>query len=589
MGSGLVGSSRTWTKDLEYARFLRTPASIYWSILVVHGLSLVLPLVILQVYDRVIPNSSDETMLALFVIVLLTIILDSALKISRAYIDSINSAQFAYNISVDAISRILHSPEASVFNEPAQRTSERLEKISRLGGFLGSTSHQVLIDLPFSLFFFLAIGFIGGWIVLVPVTLAVTFGLMTYWHGRQLERIIQGKDEQDRRVFDFIAEILEGISTIKGLSSEPLMLRRFERLEKGAARWTYDLIAASDRAQVMASTLGNLTIAAVVSFGALMAINGYMTIGTIAACSMLAGRAIQPAMRVAGTWNELQRVKLTMSEAKAIVELPRPQHSPPENFVVEPPTVMLSEIAPDRRGDDPGYRKIDFAIASGDLVCVMGPDGAGKSTIGRMIAGFEKPGCGAITIDGMAVGEYRRAFANSVGYVSPETEVFKGSILDNLTVYGTACDHDAAITTSRLLGLDDHINRLPAGYQTKIGSSAVEAMAKGFIQRILVARAVGQWPGLLILDEADTFLDDAAHSKFREFLLDLRGVITIVLVTDREDLRAIADVTLQIDRDGFVRAERARRGKVSTGDGKGAEDERKFADGAGDQNRCDLQ
>ena len=548
------GSTRAWTKDLDYARLLKTPTSIYVSILIVHALSLVLPLVILQVYDRVIPNASTETMLALFLIVLAAILIDSTLKICRAYIDSVNSAQFAHNISVDAISRILHSPDANVFDEPAQRTSERLEKISKLGGVLGSNSQQVMIDLPFSLLFLLAIGFIGGWIVLVPISLAVVFGVMTYWHGKQLERIIQGKDEQDRRIFDFIAEILEGISTIKGLSSEPMMLRRFERLEKGSARWTFDLITASDRAQVMASTLGNLTIAAVVSVGALMAINGYMTIGTIAACSMLAGRALQPAMRVAGTWNELQRVKLTMNEAKSVVALPAPDYTPPENVAVEPPAVLLSGIVPNRREVAQDYKRITFAISPGELVCVSGPDGAGKSTIARMIAGLEAPDRGEVRIDGVPAMEYRDTLVNSIGYVSPDTEVFKGSILDNLTVFGTACDHDSAIATSRLLGLDDHINRLPAGYQTKVGASATESMAKGFIQRILVGRAMAQWPGLLILDEADTFLDDTAHSKFREFLLDLKGTVTTILTTDRDELQSIADVTLHLDRNGFVRS-----------------------------------
>ncbi|MEM7236693.1 MAG: ABC transporter transmembrane domain-containing protein [Pseudomonadota bacterium] len=520
---------------------LRGSPAVYLSNTIVNLLGLVLPLSILQVYDRVIPNLADATLGAIIGILLVTIVSDTVLRLSRQYSDGFNAAKFSHNISVDALDRILHADQRTFASEPARKTLDRLDAIGRLGSYFGGSMRQVAIDLPFSLVFFAAIALIGGYLVLIPIAITIVFGAATILFGRVLAETVERKDAQDIRNFDFITEVLSGISTVKALSSESLMMRRFERLKRGSARHTHYLIIAADRAQIMAGTLGNLTTIAMVTVGAILAIDGLITIGTLAACSMLSGRAVQPILRVAGTWNEYQRIKLTLQDVAEIFAMPEVDATARDVVISTPPDVEIRDMS-----YDPGANRIPFAhlslhVPAQSIVCLCGPDGVGKSTLLRLIAGTIKPDSGAITIGDMPAHKFRQNYRNAIGYVSPETEIFNGTILENLTLFGAGAKQPAALAAASQIGLEEEIYRFPDGYATRIGASAVETMPKAFIRRLLIARAIAQKPGLLILDEAQAFLDSRSDGKLRECIRDLQMDTTIIIVTNQRDYIQMAD------------------------------------------------
>ena len=543
-----MGLSRNKLSALgvPYTHLLKVPGLVYLSIAVVNLLALILPISILQIYDRVIPNAASATLGALILILVLTAFCEAILRIARLYIDTMSAAQFSHNINVDALSRILKAPSDTFWSEPPSRVLERLEAVARLGNFFGGTARQISIDLPFSLIFLGAIALVGGWIVVIPIAIMLIFGAITLFYGRVLVGTITSKDAQDSRNFDFINEVLSGISTIKGHATESFMMRRFERLERASARLTYELITASDRAQIMAGTLGNITIIAIVSVGAVMAIEGSMTIGTLAACSMLSGRAIQPALRVAGVWNEYQRTRVTLRDAVELFAFPTLEGAGSAKSCIAPPEVTLSDATYLPGGDKAGFEGLNLKIRAGDIVSLCGPNGVGKSTLLRLIAGLTEPHRGAVNISGMPASVFREHFRNSIGYVSPETATFHGSILDNLTLFGGGCTQEDALATAQLLGLEEEIYRFPKGYATLLGASVVEAMPVGFVQRILIARALAQKPRLLILDEAQTFLDPQSDIRLRECLRDLRATTTVIVVTNKPDYVALADQVFDV-------------------------------------------
>ena len=504
-------------------------------------LGLVLPLTMLQIYDRIIPNAAEATLSALVGILLLTTLIEAVLRVSRVYIDGFNAAKFSLNVTSDAFDRLLTSDLVEHQAEPTRKTIDRLDAIARLGSFFGGPARQIVVDLPFSLVFLVAIAMVGGWLVVIPLTIGIGFAIVTFFFGNALERLVEKKDAQDTRVFDFISEVLSGISTVKGLATEQFMSRRFERLGRASAISTFNLISASDRAQIMAGSLGNITTIAVASFGAVLALDGSITIGTLAASSLLSGRAIQPALRIAGVWNEYQRTKLTLREASKVFAVPGSGAQKRKLILDAPPEICLTNVAFRFGRDQAAFDSVSMLINPGDIVSFCGPNGVGKSTILRLINGQKEPDAGSIRIAGCIASEFRHKYSNSVGHVSPETSVFHGSIIDNLTLFGAGCDQQQALQAAQMLGLEEEIYRFPDGYSTELGRAAVETLPKAFIQRILIARAVAQRPRVLILDEAQAYLDARSDAVLREALMDLKFSTTIILVTNRPEYIILAD------------------------------------------------
>lgn len=526
---------------IPHTEHVRPTSAIYLSAITVNLLGLVLPLSMLQVYDRIIPNAAEVTLGALIIVLIVAIGLETLLRVSRLLVDHYNAAKFSHNVTVDAFGRLLNPYGEQPAKLPPRKTIDRLEAIARLGGYLGGPARQVAIDLPFSAVFLLTIGIIGGWLVLVPMTIAAIFAALTYFQSRALERTVERKDTNNTRIFDFITEVLSGISTVKGLSIERMMMRRFEHLGSTSAVDTFDHIAASDRAMTMAGSLGNLTTIAVATVGATMAVSGSITIGTLAACSLLAGRAVQPALRVAGIWNEYQRTKLALREAAHVFAMAPLDPAETKEKYGHAPEIRFEETYCDTGLGRPAFRGINLTVNPKDIVSFCGPDGSGKSTLMRLIAGLQEPTSGRVLIDGVDARAFRSNYVNSVGLVSAQSEVFQGTIIENLVLFGSGCSQDAALLTCQALGLEDEIHRFPDGYATELGATATEALPKGFIQRIVLARALAQQPRILIIDEAQGFLDLRSDEKLREALKDFQFQSTVVIAGSRGEYLGISN------------------------------------------------
>lgn len=195
-------------------------AYIAISTLVINFLSLATPLVILQTYDRILPNHSSETLSFLVVGVFLFILLEVKLKRARNYITNWSSISFDHNSSFEALSLILNS---NLKDFESQRRSEYMKKIGaikKLGQFYSGQSIISLIDLPFSLLFLIIIYYIAGNLVLVPILLITIFAFISFRNGKKLKKTIEEKDYADDEATAFFANSLK-----MSKESNPLVLK----------------------------------------------------------------------------------------------------------------------------------------------------------------------------------------------------------------------------------------------------------------------------------------------------------------------------------------------------------------------------
>ncbi|MEM7239490.1 MAG: ATP-binding cassette domain-containing protein, partial [Pseudomonadota bacterium] len=322
---------------------------------------------------------------------------------------------------------------------------------------------------------------------------------------------------------------------------EAFMLRRFERLIRTSAGLINRAIRSSDQAQMFAGLLGNVTIVTMASVGAVYAVAGDLTVGSLAACSMLAGRTVQPVLRVAGLWNEFQHTRLAVGDARTIFALPPLASSSADTLQTNPPPITLSSTTYIYPKNGAGWNDVSLRIGAGEIISLCGPGGVGKSTLLKMIAGLTLPQSGEVTVSGMPADVFRTSVVNSVGYVSAETAPLQGTIMENLTLFGMGTAQDVALSAARQIGIEEEVDRFPDGYETPMGGRAVERMPAGLVQRILIARAMAQQPSVLILDEAQSFFDSSAHARLCECLIDLRGMTTVILATNHPDYVALSD------------------------------------------------
>lgn len=530
-------------------------APIHSAVLVgtifINLLALALPMVVLQVYDRIIPNKALDTFALLLIGLAVVLLLDGIMRIARAYLIGWAGVGFENQVAVEAVERILFTPSNAIEQEPPGIHIDRLNAIDALRDFYGGQSRLLLIDLPFVFVFLGLIAIIGGWIVAVPLVMFATLAVVTLVCGTRLREVLEQRAEQDDRRYDFIIETLNGIQTIKTMAMEPQIQRRFERLQKAGVEASYKTIALGNLAQNFGNLFSSLTMISVVSVGAYLIINGSLTIGTLAACTLLSGRSVQPVLRGLGLWTQLQGLSIAKARLQGLYDLSEKKPTEFSGKSIEcTGDIQLRNLTYTYDGDDkPAINNLSLDILPGTMIGLRGGDGCGKSTLVKLIKGDMAPTSGTLKIDGHEIsGPAWQQISGAIAYAPQHSDIFTGTILQNITMFKTGEAIDAAREAARLIGLEADIHRLPEGYDTQLSEGISDELPMGMMQRITIARSIARSPKILLFDEANSSLDGRADKLLREAFCKLKGNVTIVLVSHRPSLLRLCDHIYEFDK-----------------------------------------
>ena len=289
--------------------------------LVINLLSLALPITLLQVYDRVLPHNSIPTLTLLILGVMAALMIEAILRLGRAYISSLSAAKFEHRSSQAAVGHLLSASLTDYDKTAPGLHLQRLNSLNMLRDFYSGQAIGAVIDLPFIVLFLGLIAVIGGVLVAVPLGILIAFFITALVLGRQLRKALDQRSQSDERRYNFIIETLTGVHTIKSMAMENLMIRRHEQLQVQCAE--DDLIAArSAHAAVNASaTFSMLTMVLVAAVGSVLVIDGDLTVGGLAACTMLAGRSIQPLQRAMSLWTQFQNIRVARQRCQELFEI----------------------------------------------------------------------------------------------------------------------------------------------------------------------------------------------------------------------------------------------------------------------------
>lgn len=526
----------------------------FGATLVINVLSLVLPLTLMQVYDRIIPNAAYSTLTLLVAGVGSALLLEAALQYLRAMATGWSAARYEHLEGCRAMARVL-SARLSPFE--AQGVGEHLENfnaLARLKDFYSGQAMRAIIDFPFALLFVGTVAFLGGWLALVTATVLVAFALTAIVLGRQLRGVLGDRVTNDNRRQNFLIEVLGGIATVKAMAMEAQMARRFERLQENCSKTNYRVADASAYAASASAYFSYAMLFAVAASGSMLVIDGSLSVGALAACTLLSGRAMQPLQRAMGAWTRFQDVRISRARLDRVLNLETEPSTKIDRLALNGDEALeLIDVSFHYPGEDqPRLEHVNLRIEPGKAIAIRTEvTGSGKTTLLHLLAGVLKPTSGTARLGPHDISDLSPAArGKAIAYLPSQGQAMKGTILENLTMFRP---HRMAIALelSHRLGLDDIAAQLPRGYETLIGDGTGDTLSQGVLQRISLVRGLSAKSQFVLFDEANSAIDGAGDALVQNLLEDIKAERGLVLISHRPSLLRMADETYEL-KDGHI-------------------------------------
>ncbi|RWM24458.1 type I secretion system permease/ATPase [Mesorhizobium sp.] len=528
--------------------FLRAIADVGAFSVLINILLLVIPLYLLQVYDRVLPSSSIETLFYLSLIAVLALAFLGFLDAVRAIYTQRVAATVDRKLGAGTFALSLAAKHAGGLSP--------LRDLASVCAFIRSRGVAVLFDLPFAPVFLALLYLIHP--VLFWVTLAGTVLLVLLVVANQIAIGRNDALSVERSALAAQAEQIfaRNAETLRAMGMVDNAARVWGRYV-GEALILHDRSASANAIFSGASrALRMMLQLAILGAGAWLVVEGQMTAGMIFASSLVSSRALQPLDQLIGAWRQiadarrawtrLERALATQPAQARKLALPDPSGA----IGVQDVFFMAPNAQP---GTEPILKRLNFQIGAGEAVAIVGPSGAGKSTLARLLVGAVQPTGGSVRIDGADLRTWdENQLGRRIGYLAQEVELFPGSIGDNVARFDPNAEDAAIVEAARRAEAHELILALRNGYQTVIGPS--DRLSGGERQRIGLARAFYGNPRILVLDEPSSHLDGSGEAALEAMLAAARAAgVTVIVITHRPSIAAACDRVMLL-RGGAIEA-----------------------------------
>lgn len=522
--------------------------------IVINLLALAFPLLMLQLYDRILPHQSMDTLSLFAITVGIAVALESITRVARSYTTAWISARFEHKAMMEVAERILVEPLHDFERLGTGAVMENFKSVSSLKYHYSGQTYQQLMDLPFTLFYLLIIFILNIWIGLLVTVGYLIFIYITWKMGRDDPELIKQQKMADLRRNNFLNETLSNVHTMKSMSMESLMLRRYERLQETGARIMSRMTYANDMSSGLGNVFSPLMTTLIVALGAYLVITHHLTNGELAACVLLGMRSLAPLQRLGGIWTKFQQDEVLRDGlAKTLSQPGFPESTftkdrGQESAVLDdesPASLELRNISYEFPGTEKKiFNNLCLAIKAGECVSIAGDTGAGRSTLLQLMAGVLQPIEGQILIDGHNIADIDlKKITERIAYLPQSSQMFEGSLLDNASVFD-ASRVERALSTANALGLGDFVSKMPRGWDSPVGDMAADSLPPGYRQRIAIVRALSNHPNIVLIDDPTSTIDAEGDAIFLRFLESIKGKITLVIVSQRPSYLRLADRSL---------------------------------------------
>lgn len=521
--------------------------SVLLASLGINLLSLATPLAVLLVFDQVIPNASMETLLVLAIGLVVVSGLEFLFQYSRSTILGYAAARTAVQNHLLYLSRILNANTVSFGKSDAATHLEQYAAVGTLRNQHAGEAQTLIIDLPFAATFILMIWLVGGPLVWVPITSFASIVIFAVLIKRSQRRIFVRRQTLDQRRYSFLAEVLSNIVVAKANTMERQFMRRFEMLQSKSAETSEELIRLTGLSQSFGAILGQVAVAATGILGAYLVIHSAIGIAELAACMLLNGRVIQPSMRILKLWVQTEATRNAMGKLDAVLALPTNKVS---NTMHKPSgRIEFKNVsAPRDQAGDQIFADLTAKAKPGEFVLVKGAEELAIPELFSMILGQTKVGSGHIYLDGyLPQDRATERGQRSIVALNRQPVIFSGTIIENISAFGTGEHVERAKALSSALGLERRVHRLPEGYNTPLNSGSFFERDASNCQLISLVRALVLQPSLLLMDEPSAVLETPEREALSKCLSSLENRPTLLVASPDPRLQKLADQTITLE------------------------------------------
>ncbi|QXT39792.1 type I secretion system permease/ATPase [Gymnodinialimonas ceratoperidinii] len=512
----------------ELAEFRRRNSWILGAValfsLFVNLLMLTGPLFMLLVYERVLGSGSEETLLALSILVAFLFLMMGVLDYARARV----AARFGARLQTAFDARVFRAAMAR-----AQRTGEAqtaLSDLSAVQRLMSSPVFMALFDLPFTPMFIIAIFMFHPWLGWLALGATLFLVAVTVLNRITTARPLAEAAETSRAADRMVGAMQSSAEVIRALGMRSAALDRWH----GQRARALDVgMGVADRAgsfATLSKTLRLFLQSAILGLAALLVLRGELRAGAMIAGSILMGRALAPIdlaisqwpviQEAARGWTRLRTLLMSEREAPARLSLPRPK------AVLE---VAGLTVAPPG-ASKPALRAISFRLQPGEAIGIIGPSGSGKTTLARALTGVWPIAGGSIRLDRATLNQYDPdVLGRLIGYLPQSVSLFDGTVADNIARLDAKPDAQAVTSAAAAAAADTMIRALPQGYDTELSGNG-PSLSGGQVQRIGLARALYGDPVLLVLDEPNSALDHEGSEALNRAVREMKAAGNAVLI-----------------------------------------------------------
>jgi ATP-binding cassette subfamily C protein LapB len=527
---------------------------VYLEVLVASALinifALAIPLFIMNVYDRVVPNYAIETMWVLASGVAIVFIFDLLLKSLRAYFIDAAGKRTDVKLSSNIFEHIM-GLQMNVRPSSVGAFANTIQSFEIFREFITSTTITVLVDLPFVAIYILVIYLLGGNIALIPLLMIPVVFVVGILLQMPLTKLTRESYQHAAEKQATLIESLSGIEAIKTSGAESSMQNRWEQVVTLSARLGTKLRFVSNSSINFTVLAQQLSSIAIVIFGVYKISEGELTLGALIACTILNGRALAPMAQVAALFTRYYQSVNALKSINNIMQLPT-EVSEETRYLHRPNlkgNIQFKNV--DFKYSEDGVEilsNINLNIKAGERVAIIGRIGSGKSTIAKLILGLYQPTKGSIYVDSTDHNQINPVDLRSqIGYVSQDIVLFYGSIKDNIVLGASHIDDNSVLKAADIAAVSQFTNKHPAGLDMQVGERGSN-LSGGQRQTVAIARALVTSPNILIFDEPSTSMDDNTEALIRKNLeAYLDESKTLLLITQKASMLSLVDRIIVVE------------------------------------------
>ncbi|TBV01204.1 type I secretion system permease/ATPase [Phytopseudomonas dryadis] len=532
---------------------IRANRPLYRDILVaaffINLFALAMPLFVMNVYDRVVPNHATETLWVLALGALIVVCADLALRLLRSWFVELAASRADIQLSGRIMERILgmrleHGP-ASIGS-----FASSVQSFESVRSFIGSMTVTALIDLPFFLLFVVIIVLIS-WVMAIPVLLGaaliILYALSVQAKMQQLSEVMSKASAQRS------SGLIESLSTAQTLKS----FNASSRMQSGWEQSTRFLSGCSGKLRMLGVSVGagaswiqQVVSVSLLVVGVYLVIDAQMSQGALIAAYMLSSRAMAPVSQTASLLTQYYQAATALAAVEQIMGNEQERQVGKQlisrgKLRGEIELRNVSFRYPGEQRD--ALSNLSLHIRAGERVGILGCVGSGKSSLEKLILGLYRPSAGSLLIDGVHIEQLDPAeLRRNIGYIPQDIQLLSGTVYDNITLGCERPGNDRLLQAIHVSGLKNLIGSHADGLAMPVGEAG-SRLSGGQRQTIAVARAVMADSSMLLFDEPTSAMDSALENHVSKALGQFSQGKTLLLVTHRTSLLHLVDRLVVID------------------------------------------